>query len=251
MPPRRSVSHDPTDAASTAVGASVSQGGHSHGPSPWREVASLGESAWSRARACAWLAVSACATLTGALAGVVGSGTLGEPLGSGVHQALSLYVGGVLSQGPAAPPAEAWRTALGLGLRAAALAWMGGLFAFGWALTLPVLFAQGFAQGFALAALAGAAPATSALIALVPALAAAALLANLGAVALSLANRQLQARRGRYPPPTGATYAGYGAVLVAAGAGLAGVAALQAYTLPWAMRLLAVAGAGLALPWQL
>ena len=195
---------------------------------------------WSPARARSWLAASGGATLAAALAGALGAATLSGPLWAALHQTLSLYVGGLLSGGPAAPPAGVWRAAFGLDLRTAALAWAGGLFAFGWALTLSVLVAEGFAVGFAPAALAGAVPNPAAwLAAAFPALVAACLMAGLGAVALSLANRQRESRRGRHAPPTGTTYGAYAFLLVLAALGFAAVALLQAYGLPAALRLLA------------
>ncbi len=194
---------------------------------------------WSRTRAGTWLAAGAGIILAGALLGVVAALTLPAALRAAVDRSLSLYLGSLVAGGAPVPAVDVWRAAMGLDLRLAGLAWIGGLFAFGWPLTVVVLFAEGFAQGLALSALTGAAPAGVAVAVAVPALATAALLAAIGAVALSLSGRHYRARRRDHPPATGVTYAAYGAALAAAVVGLALTGLAQAYALPALVRLLA------------
>jgi hypothetical protein len=195
--------------------------------------------AWRPSRARTWLAAAAAAWLAGAATGAGATHSLPPALAAPLHQGLSIYLGSLLAGQAAAPERAVWRAAALLDLRVAGLTWVGGLFTFGWAITLPVLFAEGFAQGFGVASVAAAAAPRLAVAAALPALAAGLILSGLGALALALAWRQVGARRGRASPIRRATLVAYALALAAAAALLAGAAALQAYGLAWAIRALA------------
>jgi hypothetical protein len=194
---------------------------------------------WDASRARTWLRLAAGAILAGGVAGAAAAGTLPASLAAMIRQDLSIYLGSLVAAPGGGAAAAAWRAAVLLDARVALLMWLGGLFAFGGAVTLPALFAEGFAQGFGLAAVASASSPPVTVAAAIPVLMAAAVLAALGAVALALAWRQIGARRGRASPPLPATYVAYTLALVAAAAVLTGTCAIQAYGLAWAVHLLA------------
>ena len=189
-------------------------------------------------RARTWVVAAGAALALGWAAGVAAWATLPAAVAGILRQAVSLHVGSILQGGGALALTPAWRAAAVMDVRVVALVWLGGLFPFGWAITGPVLFAEGFSQAFAMAALAAEAPRAAA-AGVLPALVAAALVTGIGSVGLAASWRQLRARRGLASHPRVATYVALTLLLAVGAAAAAGLASLQVFGLAWVLRLLA------------
>jgi uncharacterized membrane protein SpoIIM required for sporulation len=169
---------------------------------------------WDRARARRWAWLAGALLAAGAVLGAGAAASLPPALRQGLQRYVAAYAAALRGSRLPLDASTVFAAAFATDARAAALVWLGGLFAVGAVLAAVVLFSRAFALGFAVSLLAATVSPAIALAAALPTLLALAVLCAEAAVAISFSWRWLRARSGSAPRPTAATVALYAASLV-------------------------------------